>query len=287
MTSVKTFIQKTHIGLWVFFGLKLFILYQIANRDSGMFVSLLMIYGLSVLISMTPVGEFFLCLFAGAWTPLRVDMKERLEYLLDDVLNSVKEKTPEYAGNIALKQIQIDEPYVCALGRRTIAVSPGFFDLPEDEQTGLLASETAHLVLRHNVLMMIAGCANPLFLFMWLMLQLIKWMFRIVGVIYSLFTSSKLHRASALLTMTAADLSVKAWTALCLLFIFFESRQNVFAADRYAADIGYGYELASAIDDLRLFHPSKGFIGALFQSKPSPDARIDSLISYGVDYAAR
>lgn len=284
MERAKEFIQKTHIGLWIFMSLQVIVLLQFANGDKDIIVQLVFLYILSVLISLTPIGEFCLCIFARAWTSPRADMKERIEWLLEDIMNDVKEKSPSYTGNIQLRIINVDEPYVCALGRKTIAFSPNFLELPEDEQRGLLASEVAHLVLRHNIWMMLAGCSNPLFLFMWLMLQLMKWMFMIVGIVYCIFTRSNIHRFVSMISMTITNLFVKLWTGLCMLFIYFENRQNVFVADRYAADIGYGFELARGIDDLRAMHVPTGLLGSLFQSKPNPDARINSLIEYGVSY---
>ncbi len=284
MTEIKTFIQKSHIGLIAFFGIKLYVLYQIANGSRSTFTSLVVLYLISVLISISPFGELLVCLFARAVHAPRIDMQEKMDYLLDDILSDVKVKTPDFSEKISLKLIYMDEPYVCALGRRTIAFSPSFLELPEDEQRGLLAGEVAHLVLRHNVLMMLAGCANPLFFFMWLMLQVFKWLFTIVGVFYCIFTGTRISRLSAVLTMLVTHFAVKLWTAICMLFIYFENRQNTFVADRYAADIGYGFELARAIDDLKHLHIHTGMLGALFQSKPHPDARINSLIEYGVPY---
>ena len=284
MERVKTFFQKTHVGLWIFLFLQVIVLIQFANGEQDVLFQLLAIYILSVLISLTPIGEFCLCVFARAWGAPRSDMRERMEWLLEDIVNDVKEKSPGYAGKIQLRIINVDEPYVCALGRKTIAFSPNFLELPEDEQRGLLASEVAHLVLRHNVWMMLAGCSNPLFLFMWLMLQCTKLLFMVVGFIYCLFTRSNLHRFVSMASVAITNLFVRLWTGLCMLFIYFENRQNVYVADRYAADIGYGFELARGIDDLRDMHIQTGLLGSLFQSKPHPDARINSLIEYGVPY---
>lgn len=284
MESIKRFIQKSHIGLWVFLALQIVFIYLFAHGDKEFLFQLLIFYFIFVLVSLTPVGEFFVCVFARAWHTPRADMKEKVEWLLEDIMNEVKVKSPRYSGKIWLKIIYVDEPYVCALGRRTIAFSPNFLELPEDEQRGLLASETAHLVLRHNIWMTLAGCSNPLFLLFWLLFQFVKWIFIIVGLVYCLLTRSNAHRIITIITMLVTNLIAKLWIAFCMLFIYFENRQNVFTADRYAADIGYGFELARAIDELRDMHIHTGLLGSLFQSKPHPDARINSLIEYGVRY---
>jgi heat shock protein HtpX len=79
-------------------------------------------------------------------------------------------------------------------------------------------------------------------------------------------------------------LIVYGWTKFCLLLLNGSSRANEFAADKYAFELGYGDELAEALDQLTLGVPATTFLKALNDTHPDPDERIGRLQSYGSDY---
>ena len=81
-------------------------------------------------------------------------------------------------------------------------------------------------------------------------------------------------------------LFVGLWTLICTIFIAIEARQNVYEADAYASDLGYGYGLAEAIDETTGDMPNEGILRVLQRTYPSANDRINRLIRRGVPYRA-
>lgn len=235
---------------------------------------------------MSPIGEFILRLFAGATSQLRGDVVEELQPIADEIIEKIHERSP--MKNIKIRWAELDSPVPCAvaIGRHTIAVSTALLELPYDQIEGILADEIAHIALHHNIAMMLAGCSNPLILFLWLMLQVVKWLIAAVAILLSIFSSETSGKIASAAMPGFTFLLVWCWTTLCTLFIAFESRQNVYEADLYAAELGYGYGLVEALDQTKMFVPAQGFLHMLQMTHPRPNARINRLIKCGVAYSA-
>lgn len=75
------------------------------------------------------------------------------------------------------------------------------------------------------------------------------------------------------------------WVKFCKLFLMWSMRQNEFVADEYAAKIGFGYELAYALDHQLCDIPHDGFLNALYNTHPSNNDRIVALQNLGVNYS--
>ena len=69
-----------------------------------------------------------------------------------------------------------------------------------------------------------------------------------------------------------------------MLFLMWSSRKNEYDADAYAAELGYGYELAKALDAIGTGYPQDSFFKALYSTHPETHDRIGRLQNMGVDY---
>ena len=69
-----------------------------------------------------------------------------------------------------------------------------------------------------------------------------------------------------------------------MLFLMWSSRANEYVADKYAMEIGYGYELAAALDSIGTGRPQNSLMKALYASHPETHDRIGKLQSLGVPY---
>lgn len=286
MEKVLRIISKSHIGLIVFIVLQISMLVYLTNGNSSELAEYFSIYLVTTAMALSPVGEFILCLFSGATSRLRADIEEELQPIADEIIEKIKERAP--MKNVKIKWRELNAPIPCAaaIGRHTIAVSTALMELPYDQIEGILADEIAHLALHHNVAMMIAGCSNPLVLFFWIMLQIAKWIVIIISTVLSIISSDTAGRIAGLAMSGLTAIFVWSWTTLCTIFIAFESRQNVYEADQYAAELGYGYALASALNDVGVFIPNQGFLHMLQMTHPRPSARINRLIRNGVEYSS-
>ena len=70
-----------------------------------------------------------------------------------------------------------------------------------------------------------------------------------------------------------------------MLFLMWSSRANEYDADKYAMEIGFGYELASALDTIGTGVPQNSLIKALYSSHPETHDRIGKLQALGVPYS--
>ena len=79
---------------------------------------LIICYIVTVLISLSPIGEWTLAVLAGAKEIKRKDIKIRLIPLLEIVFEQAKERTPSMVSSIRLKIIHDQSPNAFAIGRR-------------------------------------------------------------------------------------------------------------------------------------------------------------------------
>jgi heat shock protein HtpX len=174
-----------------------------------------------------------------------------------------------------------------AIGRRTICVTEGLFELPDDVVQGILAHEVAHLALRHTHIQLVIGGGNFIMTIFMMILKLIYMLFSFMAIGSGItgyrregFLSGCL---SALPGLIIAGI-VWLWTKFCMLFLMWSSREKEYDADKYAAEIGYGFELAKALDTIDTSSPQDSFFRALYSTHPNTHDRIGKLQELGVSY---
>ena len=114
----------------------------------------------TVLISLSPVGEWTLAALAGAKEIKRKDIKIRLIPLLEIVFEQAKERTPSMINSIRLKIIHDQSPNAFAMGRRTICVTDGLLNLSDEEIMAVFAHEVGHLAYQHSAIQLLIGGGN-------------------------------------------------------------------------------------------------------------------------------
>jgi len=278
---IKNIFKKSSIGTIIFFILN-------ASIILGIFVAagfeyLLIIFGiyvLSIIIAFSSFGEWMLCLMVGARKMTRVDMKIRMIPLLEIVYNKAKRKTPNLTNKIVLKVIYTPEPNAYAIGRRTVCVTEGLFSLPDDVIQGILAHEVAHLAYRHNEVQLLIGGGNFIITFLILIIKLISAIIAVFSVI------SGFRRRSFGIVVAGLFFAgiIWLWTKFCMLFLMWSSRENEYDADKYAAELGYGFELAKGLDAIGTSEPQESLLKALYSTHPNTHDRIGRLQQMGVSY---
>jgi heat shock protein HtpX len=277
----KNIFKKSSIGTIIFFILNAgLIVGFFAAAGFEYLIAIFIIYVLSVMIAFSPFGEWVLCLMAGARKMTRVDMKIRMIPLLEIVYNKAKRKTPKLTNKIVLKVIYTPEPNAYAIGRRTICVTEGLFALPDDVVQGILAHEVAHLAYRHNEIQLLIGGGNFIVTTLILLIKLIS----AIIAAFSLITGYRRRSfGTAIAGMFFAAL-IWLWTKFCMLFLMWSMRQNEYDADRYTAELGYGFELAKGLDAIGTSEPQESFLKALYSTHPNTHDRIGRLQQMGVPY---
>lgn len=278
----------SNIGTIIFFLLNAFmVIGMFASAGPESLSALITIYLISVFFALSPIGEWILGLMSGARRMTRVDMRNRMIPIITRVHNKALAKTPDMTRIINLKVMYDPNPNAFALGRHTICVTEGLFDLPDEMIEGILAHEMGHLACHHTDIQLLIGGGNFIITFA---LLIVKAIVAIISFIGSLFVFSRDDStqgcgcAFSIFSLICSAL-IWLWTKFCMLFLMWSSRANEYVADKYAMEIGYGYELAAALDSIGTGMPQNSFMKALYSSHPETHDRIGKLQEMGVPYS--
>jgi len=247
---------------------------------------LVVCYIVTVLVSLSPVGEWTLAALAGAREIKRKDIKIRLIPLLEIVFEQAKQKTPSMVNSIRLKIIHDQSPNAFAIGRMTICVTDGLLNLSDEEIMAVFAHEVGHIAYRHSAIQLLIGGGNLFISGCLLILKLVCWIITaLCGLITGVATRSLFAGAFATLAASISTGLIWLWTKFCMLFLMWSMRQNEYVADEYAFRLGYGATLASILDRHMCSAPDNGLLKALYSSHPHSDDRIAHLQELGANYS--
>lgn len=252
--------------------------------ENALYVSL--VYILTVLISLSPVGEMVLAALAGAQEIKRKDIKIRLIPLLEIVYGRAKEKTPSMVDSINLKIIHDDSPNAFAIGRKTICVTDGLLELPDEAIMAVFAHEVGHIAYGHSALQLLIGGANVFIAGCLLLIKFVCWMISgLCGIIAGTMSRSVVIGLIATLAASMSTAMIWLWTKTSMLFLMWSMRQNEYVADEYAYSLGFGNSLALVLDSALCTKPQNGLLRVLYASHPHTDDRIARLQDLGSSYS--
>lgn len=281
-------IRISNLGTLIFFLLNLSLLYFIFfpyGLTTQTAAILLVCYIATVLISLSPVGEWILAIFAGAKEIKRKDIKIRLIPLLEIVFEQAKALTPSMVSSIHLKILHDPAPNAFAIGRKTICVTDGLLNLSDEEIMAVFAHELGHVAYKHSSIQLLIGGGNVFISGCLLIIKLICWL---ITAIFTAFAIGTRRLGAGILITMIGGLStalIWLWTRFCMLFLMWSMRQNEYVADEYAYKLGYGTTLASVLDRHMCSAPENGLLKALYATHPHSDDRIARLQELGAEYS--
>lgn len=282
----KNLFKVSNIGTFIFFILNAAIIISLfASAGTETLAIIIVIYIFSIVIALSPIGEFVLGIMSGAKTMKRVDMINRITPIANIVKRKVKIKSPELPDIIKIKYINDPNPNAFAIGRKTVCVTEGIFGLPDEMIEGILAHEFAHLALHHTDIQLLIGGGNFIITGFILILKAISAFFAGISMIATLGSKSLAKGCVFSIVGAFCTLIIWLWTKFCMLFLMWSSRNNEYEADKYAKEIGFGYELALALDTIGTGVPQNSFLKALYSTHPDTDDRIGKLQAMGVPYS--
>lgn len=248
-------------------------------------VPLVICYIVTVLISLSPLGEWVLAALSGAQEIKRKDIKIRLIPLLEIVFEQAKQRTPTMINSIRLKIIHDPAPNAFAIGRRTICVTDGLLNLSDREIMAVFAHEVGHLAYQHSALQLLIGGGNLFISGILLMVKVVCWM--VTGLFTLIGLSTRSFWGTLLMTLfgSLSTVMIWLWTKFCTLFLMWSMRQNEYVADEYAFRLGYGATLASVLDRHMCSQPNNGLLKALYSTHPHSDDRVARLQDLGAEYS--
>ena len=277
-------VRFSNLGTLLFFALNIALIVSVFGA-SGAIVEVIIFYAVTILISLSPLGERILAFIAGAKDIKRTDLKLRIIPLVQYVLDRAKQETLYNLDSVNVMIIYDDAPNAFALGRKTICITQGLLKLPDDLILGVLAHEVGHLAYGHTVIQLLIGGGNIFISGFLCLLKLATW---IVTAIFGLFALGSRDGIMGVITVIFAGITTAfswVWTKFCKLFLMWSMRQNEFIADEYAQRIGFGMELAKVLDQHLCDLPHEGFFKALYNTHPYNDDRVAALQNLGVPYS--
>ena len=286
----KSLFKLSNIGTIIFFLLNAFIVVSLFSpiyTEPEEIFALVCFYIMCVLFSLSSVGEWFLGLMAGARKMRRADMRARMLPLITRVHNKALAKSPDMTRIILLKVMYDPTPNAFALGRRTICVTEGLFALPDEMIEGILAHEMGHLANHHTTIQLAIGGGNILITFGIMILKAVASIMTFIGTVFTFSRDEDTQGCGCVTSIFGliCSLILILWTKFCMLFLMWSSRANEYDADKYAMEIGYGYELAAALDSIGTGVPQSSLMKALYSTHPETHDRIGKLQALGVPYS--
>ena len=283
----RNIFRVSNIGMIIFFLLNASLIiwiFSFGGRDTMIRVGV--IYFISVVIALSPFGEWMFCLISGAKKIRRLDVRNKIFPLVQKVHAKAMEKTPDFADPVVVRIVNNElTPNAFAVGRRTICVTEGLLSLPDDLIEGVLAHEMGHLAYRHTAVQTLIGGGNIFITAFLVILQLLQ--YALIGASSYGAMKSKSCLSGCLVGFVggACAAAIWLWTRFCMLFLMCSSKSNEYKADRYAYEIGFGYELAEALDTIDVGGIRNSFVKSLYSSHPDKNDRIGKLQALGVTYS--
>lgn len=245
----------------------------------------LMLYAGSLLIALSPIGEFILRLQTGCKKIKREDIRAAIMPLFEEVYAKAKEITPSLPNNIKLYMNDDPAPNAFATGRRTICFTRGLLRMPEDQIKAILAHEFGHIAHRDTYLLQCVVVGNFIVTVIVTALRIFALIATTIAQVVSGSDNSVggvvgfvLSSLAKLAVIIGFNVFMWVWTKLGVLLCMKTSRGNEFEADRFSSNCGYNQELIDAFEMLSMTcGSSKGIFAMLSSSHPDFDSRIARL----------
>ena len=246
---------------------------------------LVLIYLASVLISLSPLGEWVFAALAGAREIKSIDVKIRLIPLLEVVYDRAKRRNPTMVNSIRLKIMHDSTPNAFAIGRKTICVTEGLLELSDQDIMAVLSHEVGHLVYHHSALQLLIGGGNLFITGLLLLVKLICWIITTICTVIGLTTRSFFGVLFLTIFGSLSSGLIWLWTKFCTIFLRWSMRQNEYIADEYAFYLGFGRELANVLSTSLSSQPENGLLKALYATHPNNEDRVARLRQLGSEYS--
>ena len=252
----------------------------------------IVLYLVSVTIALSPIGEWYLRFQTRCKKLKRAEDINRLEPIFREVYAKAKQKDPSLNSSIQLYITDDDSPNAFATGRKTVCVTRGLLNMPDEQIRATLGHEFGHLAHKDTDLILLISVGNMFVNMLVTFFNIGLWFFDIITTIMCLFMGGEdgfithlFMIFSRFLAVITVNLLLRIWTGLGTLLVMKSSRGNEFEADEFAFQLGYGDQLC-ALRDYFSTHEQKasGLFAALASSHPDSHDRIARLQQLGAGY---
>lgn len=297
----KRLTKKSNVPVLIYLILNVFVIAAIVYYVIGFasyftfWKSLLIgmeLYAISLVLALSPFGEWILRLQTGCRKITRQEQIQFLMPLFTEVYARAKQLDPAVPDGVQLFINNDEDPNAFATGRKTICVTRGLLNMPEDQIKATLGHEFGHLAHKDTDLILVVSVGNLIVTAFILFIRGIIEFFHIgCWVVSLIFGGSDGVAAAAinevfhmLITFAVVGLTW-VWTQIGVLLVMKSSRSNEYAADEFSFHLGYGNSLCMLLDSICASN-AKGLFATLASSHPDRDDRIAKLQELGCTYRA-
>jgi heat shock protein HtpX len=296
----KRMIRKSNIPVLIYLVLNIFVisgfisfLFSAVSMPFG--EALLMgvfLYAFSLLIALSPIGEWILRLQTGCRKIKRVEQINFIEPIFREVYEKAKKLDPSIPDDVQLYMNSDEDANAFATGRKTICITEGMLHMPEEQIKATLGHEFGHLAHKDTDLILIVSVGNLIVTAFILGIRLVIDFFHLIfGIICAIYGGQEGAIAAimnaiyhAMITAIVAGLTW-VWTKIGVLLVMKSSRANEYEADEFSFNLGYGNELCMLLNSIT-GSSAKGLFANLASSHPDKDDRIAKLQELGATYRA-
>jgi len=159
----KNLFRKKNIGLIIWLVLNTALIIALFSGGFSSWQGALLglgIYLVSLVIALSPIGEWILRLQTGCKKMKNADDIARMQPIFDEVYAKAKAKNPELPDKVTLFINESDEPNAFATGRKTVCVTRGLFRYSDEHIKGVLAHEFGHLAHKDTDAILVVSVGN-------------------------------------------------------------------------------------------------------------------------------
>lgn len=296
MDFIKRMTRKANIPVCIYLVLNIFVITEIVSCVSGgmnfgqALLSGIILYGISLIVALSPIGEGILRLQTGCKKIKRAEQIDFIEPIFKEVYDKARELDPSIPDDVQLYMNTDKEPNAFATGRKTICITEGMLHMPENQIKATLAHEFGHLAHKDTDLILVVSVGNLIVTAFILGIRLVIDFFHLVLNIFACLIGGSEGVIAAIVNavyhlMVSAIVSglTWAWTKIGMLLVMKSSRANEYEADEFSFKLGYGNDLCVLLELLG-DSDAKGLFANLASSHPDKNDRIAQLQKLGATY---
>lgn len=259
------------------------------------FLAAIVVYAISILIALSPVGEWILRVQNGCKKIKRKEQIAIVEPIFNEVYAKAKEIYPELSDDITLyvkskrkKNDDEEGPNAFAAGRKTICITEDLLNQPEEQIKAVLGHEFGHLAHRDTDIVLVITVGNMI------ITAIISYVLLICAIFRALFgfmSQGKDDGGAGLVGVLVTaffiliiNLMNRLWSQIGVWLCMKSSRSNEYLADEFSFNLGYGVPLCEFLDEVAGDCKAEGLFAALASSHPDTDDRISRLQGLGCEY---
>ena len=294
----KRMARKSNIPVIIYLVLNIFVIagivYLMCSGIPMPFWEALLIglglYIVSLVIALSPIGEWILRLQTGCRKIKRAEQLNFIMPIFNEVYQKAKALDPSISDNVQLYISDDEDPNAFATGRKTVCVTEGMMHMPPEQIKATLGHEFGHLAHKDTDLILVVSVGNLIVTTFIILVRLAIDISHILFGIVTIFIGGSEGFLAAIFNtiyhaMITAIVSglTWIWTKIGVLLVMKSSRANEFEADEFSFRLGYGPELCALLDTICGSNP-KGLFANLASSHPDKDDRIAKLQALGASY---